>query len=131
MLDRLDPHRFVVDVERARFLAGRGTDAPGELGEIVGRMQHLQRLLPIATIDQVVPVGDDVVDRAGIVAEGNAAIHAARSLDTGLLVIERRIEHQRGDPHDTVHRRADFVRHHGQECRFGVIGRLGLLPCRN
>ena len=89
VLDRLDPHRFVVDVERARFLAGRGTDAPGELGEIVGRMQHLQRLLPIATIDQVVPVGDDVVDRAGVVAERNAAIHAARSLHARLLVVER------------------------------------------
>src|SRR4029434_6739216 len=47
MLDGLDPDRIVVDVERAGFFARRRADAPGELGEVVGRMQRGQRLLPV------------------------------------------------------------------------------------
>jgi hypothetical protein len=39
--DRLDGHRIVVDVQRARGLAGRGADAAGELREVVGRLQDL------------------------------------------------------------------------------------------
>src|SRR5246127_4522998 len=62
--DGLDGNRVVVDVERARGLAGRGADAAGEFREIVGRMQVARGLFPIALIDQVVEVGDLVVDRA-------------------------------------------------------------------
>jgi hypothetical protein len=43
VLDRLDAHRVVVDVERAGGLAGRRADAAGELGEVVGAVQHLDR----------------------------------------------------------------------------------------
>src|SRR4029453_4079199 len=36
MLDRLDPDRIVIDVERARLFARRRADPPRELREIVG-----------------------------------------------------------------------------------------------
>jgi hypothetical protein len=82
MLDRLDPYRVGVDVERTSGFAGRRTDAPGKIREIVGRVQNRQRLLPVATVNQVVPVGDDVIDRAAGIAERDAAVHAARALHT-------------------------------------------------
>src|SRR5207249_11333521 len=75
-----------VDVEDARLLAGRGTDATGELREVVGRVQPVDGLAPAAPIDEVVPVGDDVPERAALVAEGNAAVHAARALPLEHLV---------------------------------------------
>ncbi len=60
--------------------AGRGADAAGELGEVVGGMQTANGALPTAVVGEVVPVGDEVVDGAAGVAEGNAAIHAAGTL---------------------------------------------------
>src|SRR5262249_9952962 len=80
LLDVLDGDRVVVDVEDAGFLAGRGTAAAGELGEVVGRVQTVDRLAPAAAVHEVVPVGDDVPERAALVAEGDATVHAARAL---------------------------------------------------
>ena len=78
--DRLDRHRVVVDVEGARRLARRRADAAGEFREIVGRVQRDEGLAPLVAIDQVVPVRDQIVDRAAVMAKRNAAIHAARGL---------------------------------------------------
>src|SRR5207302_9014324 len=47
---------------------------------VVGRVQRDQGLAPLVAIDQVVPVRDQIVDRAALVAERDAAIHAARGL---------------------------------------------------
>jgi hypothetical protein len=44
----------------------------GELGEVVCRMQALEGEPPLVPVNQVVPVGNDVVDRAAGLA-GNAA----------------------------------------------------------
>ena len=44
-------------------------------------MQYVERLLPVLLVDEVIPVRNDVVDRAARHAERNAAIHAARALD--------------------------------------------------
>src|SRR5439155_6619158 len=44
------------------------------------------RLAPATAIDEVVPVGDDVPERAALVAERDAAIHAARALTLQHLV---------------------------------------------
>ncbi len=85
VLDGLDAHRRFIDAQGAGRLARRGTDAPGELGEVVGRVQHVERALPIALPHEVVEVGNDVVDRATVVAERNAAVHAAPSLRLGLV----------------------------------------------
>ena len=78
--DGFDRDRIVVDVERARRFARRRTDASGEFREIVGRVQRFERRLPLIAIDQIVPVRDHVVDRTALMAERNAAIHAARGL---------------------------------------------------
>src|SRR6201999_652223 len=95
--DGLDGDRVVGDVERAGGFAWRRADAPGELREIVGRVQVARGFLPIALIDQIVEVGDLVVDRAarrarrhrtGAVAIGNAAIHAARRLVARFLLAQ-------------------------------------------
>ncbi len=91
-LDVLDGDRRLVDAEHARAFARRGADAAGELGKIVGLVQAFQRLVPEAAINQIVPLRDQVVDRAAGghaadqragVAEGDAAIHAARALLAG------------------------------------------------
>jgi hypothetical protein len=75
--------------KHARTFARRGTDAAGEFGKIIGLVQAVQRLAPEAAINQVVPFGNQIVDRAAAghaadelagVAERNSAIHAARAL---------------------------------------------------
>src|SRR5439155_9107654 len=54
--------------------------AAGEIGEVVRRVGPIDRLAPAAAVHEVVPVGDDVPERAALVAEGDAAVHAARAL---------------------------------------------------
>jgi hypothetical protein len=92
LLDLLDRDRIVVDVQDARLLAGGGADAARELGEVVGRVQALDRVAPASPIDQIVPVGDDVPERAALVAEGDAAVHAARPLSSQLVLGELALE---------------------------------------
>ena len=77
VLDLLDHHRVVVDVEHAGRLARRRTDQAGELGEVVGRVELVDRRLPVPDAGEVVPVGNQVPERAGVVAERHAAVHAA------------------------------------------------------
>src|ERR1019366_9602313 len=85
---RLDRHRIVVDAEDARALARRRTQASGELRKIVGGVQPIERCVPAIAIDKIVPVRNQVAERAPLVAERNAAIHASRGLlrDLGLRV---------------------------------------------
>ena len=86
MLDGLDAHRIIIDVQRTgRFTWGRA-DAAGKVREVVGGVQHFDRTLPVLAIYQIVPVRDDVVDRAAALAERDAAIHATRTLRLGVLV---------------------------------------------
>ena len=87
-LDLLDRHRVLVDVEHARLLARRRADAAGEFREVVGRVQELDGLFPTVAVDQVVPLGNDVAQRATFVAEGDAAVHAAGGLLLELLLRE-------------------------------------------
>ena len=86
--DGFDGDRVVVDVQRAGGFAGRRADAAGHLREIVGGVQVDRGFLPVAPVDEIVPVRDLVVDRAagrlrhglvGAVAIWHAAIHAARA----------------------------------------------------
>src|SRR5947208_3674158 len=66
-------------------LAGRRPQAAGELGEVVGRVQLRDRVLEAVAVDEVVPVWDQVPERAPVVAEGDAAVHAAGALIAQLL----------------------------------------------
>ena len=79
-LDLLDRHRVGVDAEHARRLARRRAQPPGELGEVVGGVQALDGGLPLVPVDEVVPVGDEVAERAAVVAERDAAVHAPAGL---------------------------------------------------
>jgi hypothetical protein len=94
LLDRLDGDRHVLEIEGAGLLAGRGADAAGELREIIGGVEVARRLLPVVLVDEIVPVGDLIVDGAAgrAMAIGNAAIHAARGLARYVLLVERQRE---------------------------------------
>ncbi len=85
-LDLLDRDRVVVDGQHARRLARRRADPARELGEVVGRVQLDDRVLPAVAEDEVVPVGDQVPERAALVAERDAAVHAAGALLLELLL---------------------------------------------
>jgi hypothetical protein len=63
-------------IETSTFLMVTG----GELGEVVGRVQAFARLAPVLPVDQFVPLGDEVAQRTPLVAEGDAAVHAASGL---------------------------------------------------
>ncbi len=80
MFNRLDRHGAFDEVQRAGGLARGGADAAGELREVVGRMQVAAGFSPVVVINEIVPVGDLVVDGAAVVAIRNAAIHAAGRL---------------------------------------------------
>src|SRR5574337_1095097 len=90
--DRLDRDRRLLEVERAGGLARGGADAAGDLREIVGRVEVARGLPPVAAIDEIVPVGDLVVDRAAGVTIGDAAVHAARRLPARRLFAQRNDE---------------------------------------
>ena len=70
----------LVDLEHARRLARRRTEPAGELREVVRAVQLLERLLPAVAVDEVVPVGDQVPERAAVMAERDTALHAAGRL---------------------------------------------------
>ena len=91
-LDLLDGHRLLVDAEDARGLARRRAEPPGELGEVVRRVEALDRLVPAALPGQVVPLRDEVAEGTAVVAERDTAVHAparlALELVDGLDVID-------------------------------------------
>ena len=79
-LDQLDGDGRLRDGQHACRLARRRTDAARKLRKVVGRVQPPDGIRPAAVVHQVVPVRDQVVQRTAGVAEGHAAVHAARSL---------------------------------------------------
>ena len=94
-LDVLNRDGRLVHAEHARAFARGGADAAGEFREVVGLVEAFERLMPEALVDEVVPLGDQVVDRAAAghpadelarVAERYAAVHAASALLLELLV---------------------------------------------
>ena len=88
MLDRLDAHGVVVDVQHASGFAGCGADPTREVWEVVGRVQYLDRVLPIVAVHQIVEIRNDVVDRATAGTKRCAAVHAACALDLGLFRLQ-------------------------------------------
>ena len=83
-------------------LAQRRTHAARELGHGRGQRQTFGRLLPLTAIDEVVPLGNEVVQGAATwaclakrdarLAEGHAAHHAAARLHLLLLGREQLVE---------------------------------------
>ena len=85
-LDLLDRHGLVVDREHARGLARGRADPPRELREVVGHVELIGRLAPLVPVDEVVPVRDQVPQRAALMAERDPAVHAAGALAAELLL---------------------------------------------
>ena len=75
-LDALDGDGIVVDAEHAGALAGRRAERPRELREIVRCVEPVDGLAPPVPVHEIVPVGNEVAQRAPLVAEGDAAVHA-------------------------------------------------------
>jgi uncharacterized membrane protein len=74
-----------VDAEHAGGFARSGADAASELGKVIGGVETMNGGLPASIVCHIIPVGNEVVDRTAGVAEGNAAVHAARALLALLL----------------------------------------------
>ena len=80
-LDLLDRDGVaLVDLEHTGRLARRRAEPARELGEVVRAVQLLARLRPAVAVDEVVPVRDQVPERAAVLAERHAALHAAGGL---------------------------------------------------
>ena len=91
-LDELDGNGRLVDAEHAGGFAGSGADAAGELGKVIGGVEAANGGFPAVVVDEIVPVGDEIVDRAAGVAEGHAAVHAASALLALLFFGERLVD---------------------------------------
>ena len=92
----LDRHGGFDHAENTGSLTRRGADPAGELGEVVRLVETIERLAPAAAEDEIVPLGNEVVDGTAArhagddvsgVAERRAAIHATRALGTTFLVV--------------------------------------------
>ena len=88
-LDVLDAHWIVGNVQGAGSLAGGWANPACEFWEIVGCVQCVEGAEPITLMDQVVPVGNQVIDRATVVAIRNTAIHAPGALLTQFSLGQR------------------------------------------
>ena len=73
---------LLVKLDHGRRLVGRA-DAAGDFGEVVGHGQTVVGVFPLALTDQVVPLGNQVAQRASGHAERGATIHAAGRLRLG------------------------------------------------
>src|SRR5205823_10095321 len=54
----------LLDLEHARRLARRGAQPAGELRKVVRAVQLLDRVAPAVAVDEVVPVGNEIAERA-------------------------------------------------------------------
>ena len=88
-LDILDGYRRVGNSQHAGPFAGRRAYPAGEFGEIIGLVQAVQRFAPLVTVDQIVPLGNQIVNGAAVVrlAERHPAIHAACALPGKVRVV--------------------------------------------
>src|SRR5208337_3111883 len=76
----LDCDWRLVDPEHTRRFTRRWTNPAGEFREVVGRVQLPDRLFPTSVINEIVPIGNQIVDRTPRLAKGHATVHAARAL---------------------------------------------------
>ena len=66
ILDVLDSHGLVHQTSHASTFARGGADQAGKLREVVGLVKAVNRLLPLALVHQLVPFGNQVIDRAAV-----------------------------------------------------------------
>ena len=96
-----DGDRITVSAAGARLFTQSRTHARGELGEAVGHFQTVVRLLPRSETDEVVPLGDQVIqrtarhhaaDRQACLTERYAAVHTPLALMLTLRFTDRGVE---------------------------------------
>ena len=82
-LDALDANWLLGNAQNACTFARRWADTASELGEVVREQQTVERVAPLALEDEIVPLGDDVADRAAGVAlaERHTTVHTTRRLN--------------------------------------------------
>ena len=129
-LDLLDRDGVaLVDLEHARGLARRRAEPPGELGEVVRAVELVDRLAEAVAVDEVVPVGDEVPERAAVMAERHAALHAARALL--LQLDERQRAHELAVVADALARNALGRIRAGELLEAADLAHLAPLPFRS
>ena len=79
-LHLLDGHCGLVDAQHTRGFTGRRAKPAGPLRKVIGGMQALRRFLSFIPPGEVIPLGDEVSQRAALVAERHPTIHAASGL---------------------------------------------------
>ena len=67
-------NRVIVDIQHAGLFAGGRADAAGKFREVVRGMEAFNRCPPVAAVDEIVPIRNDITERAAFMTEGNAAI---------------------------------------------------------
>ena len=101
VFDTLNCHSRVMDAEDAGAFTGGGADSSGEFREVIGFVESVEGFPPESAIYEVVPLGDEIVDRAAAghaadegasVAEWCAAVHAASTLLAEFFVGEGEVE---------------------------------------
>jgi hypothetical protein len=88
VLNALNGNGIGIDAKNARALTGGGAESTGKFWEVVGGMKPLDGIGPVTLVDHVIPFRDEVAKRAAFMAEGDAAVHAARPLILGGLLSE-------------------------------------------
>ena len=84
----LDGHWLSVNTKYTCRLARCWAQPACEFREVVGGMQAVNGIAPMIAIHQVIPVGNEVAEWTAVVAERNAAVHAATRLMIELIFIE-------------------------------------------
>ena len=111
----LDRYSITIHSACACFFAKRGADSRSELREGIGHGEPVKSLVPEALVNKVVPVGAEVIQRApcdhaadglSVLAERDAAVHAAACLFFSLVIFYRCVEFVVGlDPFHRIYRR--------------------------
>ena len=91
-LDLFDEHGLGGDAEHAGAFARRRAKAACELREVVRGVEAVARLREAAPLHQVVPLRDEVSERASLVTERDTAAHATRGLLGELLAAEGEVD---------------------------------------
>src|SRR4029077_19073169 len=71
-LDLLDRDRILIDPEHTRLFTRRGAQPTGELREVVGGVESVERFGPIAAVHEVVPFGNEVAEGTHQLTEGDS-----------------------------------------------------------
>ena len=79
-LDLFDGYSRLADSENAGGLTRRRTNQPGKFGEVVGGVQRANRIPPAAPIHHIIPIRNEIVQRASGMTKRDAAIHTTSTL---------------------------------------------------